>query len=44
MNADKIIVLENGFMSGYGTHEELLNCNQMYQDIYNIQLGGDLHE
>ena len=44
MNADKIIVLENGFMSGYGTHEELLNCNQMYKDIYNIQLGGDLHE
>ena len=44
MNADKIIVLEEGVITGLGTHEELLKSNQMYKDIYDIQLGGDLHE
>ena len=44
MNADKIIVLEEGVTTGLGTHEELLKSNQMYKDIYDIQLGGDLHE
>lgn len=44
MNADKIIVLENGAITGLGKHEELLISNQMYKDIYNIQLGGDSHE
>ena len=44
MNADKIIVLEEGIITGLGTHEELLKSNQMYKDIYDIQLGGDLHE
>lgn len=44
MNADKIIVLENGVITGLGKHEELLISNQMYKDIYNIQLGGDSHE
>lgn len=44
MNADKIIVLENGVVTGLGTHEELLKNNEMYQSIYQIQLGGDNHE
>ena len=44
MNADKIIVLEDGIITGLGTHEELLKSNKMYQSIYDIQLGGDLHE
>ena len=44
MNADKIIVLENGIITGYGTHTELLNNNEMYKSIYNVQLGGDAHE
>jgi ATP-binding cassette subfamily B protein len=44
MNADKIIVLEDGNITGYGNHEQLLNTNQMYQDIYNTQLGGSNYE
>lgn len=44
MNADKILVLENGIITGLGTHDELLNSNKMYKDIYDIQLGGDDHE
>ncbi len=44
MNADKIIVLEDGVISGLGTHEELLYTNKMYKDIYDIQLGGDSDE
>ena len=35
-NADKIIVLEDGIISGLGTHEELLHTNKMYKDIYDI--------
>ena len=44
MNADKIIVLEDGHITGYGSHEQLLNTNKMYQDIYNTQLGGSNYE
>ena len=44
MNADKIIVLEEGHITGYGSHEQLLNTNKMYQDIYNTQLGGSNYE
>ncbi len=44
MNADKILVLKNGIITGLGTHDELLNSNKMYKDIYDIQLGGDDHE
>lgn len=44
MHADKIIVLEDGVITGYGNHETLLNTNKMYQDIYNTQLGGSNYE
>ena len=44
MHADKIIVLENGTITGIGTHKELLNNNELYKSIYNVQLGGDVHE
>ena len=39
MNLDDIIVLEEGNIIGHGTHEELLNCCSMYQDIYKTQMG-----
>ncbi len=39
MDADKIIVLEQGRIAGIGTHEELLASNPLYQDIYRSQLG-----
>lgn len=38
-HADHILVLENGKMIGYGTHEELMeNCN-VYQEIAHSQMG-----
>ena len=37
VNADKILVLENGRLVGEGTHEELLKSNSEYCDIYYSQ-------
>lgn len=44
-DADKIIVLDNGKISNIGTHEELLKKDNIYKDIYNLQvLGGSDNE
>lgn len=40
-DADYILVLENGKIHGYGTHEELLNNNKIYQEIYQSQTKGE---
>lgn len=37
MNADKIVVLDDGNVAGIGTHEELLNSCEVYQEIYYSQ-------
>lgn len=43
VDADTIVVLDNGEMVGKGTHEELKANNELYQEIMNSQLkGGDL--
>ena len=39
MKLDKILVLEEGRMVGYGNHEELLNSCSVYQEIYQSQFG-----
>jgi ATP-binding cassette subfamily B protein len=39
MDADKILLLEDGNRIGYGTHEELLESNQIYNEIYRSQTG-----
>jgi len=44
MNADKIIILENGRLVGIGKHEELLKNNTLYQEIYRSQLGDEVIE
>ena len=42
-NADRILVLDNGAVSGFDTHENLLKTNRIYQEIYEAQTqgGGD---
>lgn len=37
MNADKIIVLEDGEIVGIGTHKELLSSCEIYREIYESQ-------
>ena len=39
-DADKIIVLDDGEVSGFGTHEELLNNNEIYREVYLSQKKG----
>jgi len=38
--ADKIVVLDNGMISGVGTHDELMKTNKIYQEIYDSQQEG----
>ncbi len=42
-HADRIIVLEDGKIDGFDTHEKLLETNEIYKDIYESQIkgGGD---
>ncbi len=39
-DSDKIIVMEGGKVNGFGTHEELLATNAIYQEVYNSQNQG----
>ncbi len=45
-NADRIIVMEDGQVNGFGTHEDLLNTNEIYREVYEAQTqgGGDFDE
>lgn len=45
-NADRIIVMEEGKINGMGTHEELMETNAIYRDVYQSQNqgGGDFDE
>ena len=38
MDADQIIVLEEGRIAGIGTHDELYETNEVYQEIVKSQL------
>ena len=44
-DADRIIVLDEGKISGIGTSRELLKTNKIYQEVYNSQMkGGEENE
>ena len=40
MRCDHILVLNDGKMAGYGTHEELMESCELYREIERIQMGG----
>lgn len=40
LNADKIIVIDNGRITAEGTHAELIKTSPIYQEIFASQLGG----
>lgn len=45
-DADRILVLDNGTVNGFDTHDNLLKTNQIYREIYEAQTqgGGDFDE
>lgn len=44
LNADKILVLENGKIAAEGDHSQLMETSPIYQDIYDSQLGGGVKQ
>ena len=45
-HADRILVLDDGKINGFGTHEELLENNRIYREVYDSQNqgGGDFDQ
>ena len=43
-HADHILVLEDGNMIGYGTHEELMKTCEIYREIGKSQMGEGMPE
>lgn len=41
LNADKILVLDDGVIAAQGTHQELMTSSRIYREIYESQLGGN---
>lgn len=39
-SADRIIVMDHGRISAFGTHEELLETSEIYREVYESQTGG----
>jgi ATP-binding cassette subfamily B protein len=46
LNADKILVLDDGRVAAQGTHEQLLASSPIYREIYQSQMdnGAIMHE
>lgn len=44
MHADQIIVLDDGCVAGMGTHNQLLECCEIYQEIYYSQFESSQYE
>ena len=45
-DVERILVLDDGRINGFGTHEHLLENNEIYRDIYESQTqgGGDFDQ
>jgi len=43
LNADKIVVIDEGHITAQGTHEQLMKSSPIYQEIYESQLGNGFH-
>ena len=42
IDSDKIVVLDHGEVVGLGRHEDLLKSCQVYQEIYQSQMGKEV--
>ena len=40
MNCDRIIIMDEGKVNGFGTHDELLAGNEIYKDVFESQTAG----
>lgn len=40
MDADKIIVMDNGYVTAVGTHDELMKTSEIYSEVYTTQNKG----
>ncbi len=43
LRADKIVVIDDGRIAAQGTHQELMKNSDIYQEIYESQLGNGFH-
>ena len=39
-DSDRILILDNGKINAFGTHDELLKNNDIYRELYNSQMKG----
>ena len=40
MDLDRIIVMEDGRVNGFGTHDQLMESNEIYRELYESQTSG----
>jgi ATP-binding cassette subfamily B protein len=43
MDADRIVVMDNGQITGMGKHDELMESCEVYREIFQSQIGKEAH-